>query len=469
MRIALLTANIGGIDKVIEPTKQNIPFDYFCYTENNLPFPLPNLSNRMKGKYLKMLTHRFLPNYDLYIWIDGHIEITDPKFINNILVSIQNKECVLSKHLTRDNVYEEIDYIQSKIKEGNKYLCSRYENEPWEEEKQFYRENNLPQNYPLYNGYIFTRLNNPRVNDIFEDWWLRSQEYTMFDQCMLSFVAFKHSLSIDINKLEGIILHKHTKENSVGNNLKNNELLATIKDKLQKKTPFAFIRYGDGESMVLKGGSGCDFVMQRQLGKRLGDVDVAHIQNDLISAYQLANVIGFPQKFHLDRKDNWSESQDVFIDKVGQDYFDKKLMASIDSCYDFLYAGHLNDLLMNADTVNYISCRNLDDIFKEKFGIKNVNSFIIAPEKTFTSGYTGDQHFPTQYNQIKEWINNIDCKGNLCLVGAGVVGKIYGIFFRDAGGISLDLGGVFDLWAGKKTRGEGKGMDVAYPVYKLKM
>ena len=64
MRIALLTANIGGIDKVVEPTKQNIPFDYFCYTENNLPFPLPNLSNRMKGKYLKMLTHRFLPNYD---------------------------------------------------------------------------------------------------------------------------------------------------------------------------------------------------------------------------------------------------------------------------------------------------------------------------------------------------------------------------------------------------------------------
>ena len=51
MKIALLTANIGGIDEIHAPAKQKESYDFFYLTEKTLLFPLPNLDTRTKGKY----------------------------------------------------------------------------------------------------------------------------------------------------------------------------------------------------------------------------------------------------------------------------------------------------------------------------------------------------------------------------------------------------------------------------------
>jgi hypothetical protein len=64
-------------------------------------------------------------------------------------------------------------------------------------------------------------------------------------------------------------------------------------------------------------------------------------------------------------------------------------------------------------------------------------------------------------------MQKIDCNNSLCLVGAGVVGKIYNIWFKRRGGVSLDIGSIFDLWAGRKTRGKDRGIDVIDNTYKL--
>ena len=61
----------------------------------------------------------------------------------------------------------------------------------------------------------------------------------------------------------------------------------------------------------------------------------------------------------------------------------------------------------------------------------------------------------------------IDCRGVLCLVGAGIPGKCYNNWFRDQGGVSLDIGSVFDFWYGRRTRGKGRGLDAIDNTYKL--
>lgn len=235
MKIALLTANIGGIDHVRTPIEQvfnvadyidltssaslcpscsQVQCDYHCFTESNLPYPLPHLSPRLQGKYVKILTHRFMPSYDVYVWIDGRIEITDKAFVAKMVDKLGASEVVIAKHNWRLNVYDEIDFILDKIRTGDEYLVKRYGHEPFDDERMFYLRERLPKEVPLYTCAIFARRNEPRLNRVFEDWWLRSLEFTLFDQAMFSFVAWKHKLKLfEFNSADlyggSVIIHKH--------------------------------------------------------------------------------------------------------------------------------------------------------------------------------------------------------------------------------------------------------------------
>lgn len=193
---ALLTCNIGDIDEVIEPVEQIRIHDYFCFTERNLPYPLPNLGDRLKGKYLKINPHRFLNNYDNFIWMDGRIHAHNPKFTKFMTEPLKEYDIVIPFHQYRKSVYEEIDFIKHHMSEGNQYLITRYEHEPFDDELEFYKYQGLPESFPLYACGVFARRNDEKLNRIFRDWWLRSLEFTSFDQAMFSYIAWKFKLKI---------------------------------------------------------------------------------------------------------------------------------------------------------------------------------------------------------------------------------------------------------------------------------
>ncbi len=198
-KIAILSANIGSIDKIKGIPKQSIEVDFFYYTEDNLPFPLPNLNNRLKSKYIKTQTHRFLPDYDIYIWVDGSVKIHGGNFAENYVDQLKDNDIALYLHKERKNVYEEIEYIEYQMKKGNDYLLSRYGNQQLVKEALFYSKNGLPETYPLFNCYTFIRKNDDRVNHCFDEWWKRCIEFSNFDQAMFSYVAWESNMKI--NKL----------------------------------------------------------------------------------------------------------------------------------------------------------------------------------------------------------------------------------------------------------------------------
>lgn len=193
---ALLTCNIGDIDEVVEPVEQTIVHDYFCFTEKNLPFPLPNLGDRLKGKYLKINPHRFLTNYDNFIWIDGRVQPKHQDFVKFMTRPLQEYDIVIPTHQYRTNVYEEISFVQEHMQKGNQYLLTRYAHEPFMDEWDFYKREGLPRTFPLYACGCFARRNDEKLNRIFRDWWLRSLEFTSFDQCMFSYIAWKFKLKV---------------------------------------------------------------------------------------------------------------------------------------------------------------------------------------------------------------------------------------------------------------------------------
>ncbi len=239
-----------------------------------------------------------------------------------------------------------------------------------------------------------------------------------------------------------------------------NEILQII-NTLQ---PLSFVRYGDGEAIIINGKEK-QFVYKRQLGRELTDEEHFIIYNNLINTYANADILGFPQAHHLERKDIWSKSIDLLVNRV-PNLYSKKNLQSVDFFHNLLEKDLFSEILLNKKRVAYISCRNIGDALKQKYNIKKIDAFHIAPEMKFTS-YKGEQHFPNQYNHIREWIKKINPKETICLVGGGVVGKVYCNWFKKQGGTALDIGSVFDSWDGKLTRGQDRGLDVIDNTFKL--
>jgi len=189
----LVTANIGGFD---EPCEHRVNIPIHTYTEKNLPHPLPNLNNRLKGKYVKILTHRFLWS-DSYLWVDGSVQINKPDFVKFMAAKLKGYDVAIPLHPERSNVYEELTYMREKIAIGKEYLVARYGNEPLKAEDYYYRKNKMPETFPLFACRVFARANNLGVNIAFSEWWMGCLEYSNFDQTMFSFIAWRHKLRIN--------------------------------------------------------------------------------------------------------------------------------------------------------------------------------------------------------------------------------------------------------------------------------
>ena len=232
---------------------------------------------------------------------------------------------------------------------------------------------------------------------------------------------------------------------------------------LQAGEPLSLVRIGDGEGIVLNSMSGIQeldlanqAVLHRQMGYYPVYNDIKAIRNNLITTYAEADIIGIPA--HKQKtSSHWGSVTKILDENVPFKKTDK--FCSIDVHYDFLNAGYYDLLIKGMETLNYISCRNLDYKFIYRWHLKQCNSFITAPESKFTSGYKGPVHYPDQFNKIYRWMDVCCPEGKLLLVGAGVIGKIYCNWWRDRGGVAFDIGSVFDEWAGFETRGKGRGLD----------
>jgi hypothetical protein len=223
--------------------------------------------------------------------------------------------------------------------------------------------------------------------------------------------------------------------------------------------------------MVLNGFkdmSALRMVMKRQFGYIPSVDEIMQIRENLILAYTEADIIGIPTSNRfMDNKDSyWYKAFGILNEAVGIDVLQEKKFTSIDFHSHFLENKHFDRLFNLADTLCYVSARDLNKEF-EKQGVKQCWNFQIAPEMKFSTGYTGKKHFPDQFNEIKRWVGKVPVDGNLCFVGAGVAGKLYCSWFKERGGIAIDIGSCFDSWAGLCTRGPGRGAGALDATYKL--
>lgn len=256
-------------------------------------------------------------------------------------------------------------------------------------------------------------------------------------------------------------------------NLTSEDVLKIINEKLSLYEPFLAIRYGDGEAILLenKEKNHVESIFQRQLGTTLKQGDIEVIRDNLIKAIDNADLLGIPTIGHIKAGGYWAKSIDILNNTC---CISTNLIGSIDFHYEFLqnWANKTScyDLLLNNIKELYIiSCRDISEGFKKRFGIDNVKTIITPPEIMFEHNkYIGKSHYPDRFFEIKDEIlsmNNLS--GKLLLYGAGFVGKIYGLFWKNQGGVAVDIGSILDRFAGKVTRGKGRSATAFDLTYKL--
>ena len=106
-------------------------------------------------------------------------------------------------------------------------------------------------------------------------------------------------------------------------------------------------------------------------------------------------------------------------------------------------------------TCSVITCHvDIDDAIRERYALGVRAKHLIPPEfrwhnhfKTSSAG----NHYPQRYEELCDEID-VAYPGEVFLVGAGFLGRIYCDIIRQRGGIALDVGSAFDYWMSYRTR-----------------
>jgi hypothetical protein len=214
IKVLIATANFGGIDEIREPVHQVGNFKVKFKVCDNLPNP-KGYTNRMLYKYAKTHFHLWEQGYDIYIWIDGRVEITSPEFCDYIEHCLSLCDFVGVEHPERDTLEEEYEYLRKNA--NTEYLKVRYEGEDFEAERISF-SNYLSSK--LYNARLFAFRKIPIIKEFMQDWWEFINTYTIFDQTQYSVLLNKYNrkhvewkmLITDWNILDNYtVTHKHIK------------------------------------------------------------------------------------------------------------------------------------------------------------------------------------------------------------------------------------------------------------------
>lgn len=116
--------------------------------------------------------------------------------------------------------------------------------------------------------------------------------------------------------------------------------------------------------------------------------------------------------------------------------------------WELLASGVVNELLHQVPEVVLVTSRpELGPVVAERFDVRA--HVVEVPDKFVDTGNHGG-HVPDRYDAIRDELQY--AAGTLALVGAGIPGKVYCHWLKEAGCIAIDVGSVLDAWVGKPSR-----------------
>ena len=196
-RIAIYTCITGGYDTIKEPSLITPGVDYICFSDNPamksktwkikpIPEELLGFSKVKQQRGVKLLPHRYLPDYDISVWIDGNVDTKGN--VKDYLKTLDfGKYTVfIPEHPARKCIYKEKDEClrQKKITGDGIALA--------EKQMKRYKEEGFPYNYGLVQSNIMVRKHNDQYCiDLMEKWWSELKDYSHRDQLSFNYALWK--------------------------------------------------------------------------------------------------------------------------------------------------------------------------------------------------------------------------------------------------------------------------------------
>lgn len=246
-------------------------------------------------------------------------------------------------------------------------------------------------------------------------------------------------------------------------------------DRIIRGVPTSALRLGDCEGSFLPSeGEWPDEVLLRQVQCKMiwwGDRQPESVAEkkmiyDFLGATDRADVLGVMPHFRLiaDKKDNAAPI------RVAQQYGLARLVARGTS--SVVTSAHFHqdldswslwdEIFAATPSVSWISCHDLTTYLREVRGVDTREGVAIPAEQKYSGLFrsatpgdcppcaTGDRLLIDVHDAI---CASLDPKpGEVWLVAAGFLGKIYCDLIRQRGGIGLDVGSIVDYWMGFSTR-----------------
>lgn len=141
---------------------------------------------RKTARYYKALSHKWFPDADVTIWLDGNLRllILPKRAIKNWL----RKSMATFNHPIRNCLYDEADFCAS-VGKGGKKIIRR--------QTKAYQVAGMPRRWGLPETRCVIRRTNERMRKLNEAWWTQMREFSVRDQISLPFICWKLGIKWD--------------------------------------------------------------------------------------------------------------------------------------------------------------------------------------------------------------------------------------------------------------------------------
>lgn len=233
-----------------------------------------------------------------------------------------------------------------------------------------------------------------------------------------------------------------------------------MRNAIKAGRPYMFARYGDGEALVLGfpertplhrykarldkwfGCAGMSMAQLRTLADNMRDSVVA------------CDLVGIPEKRHHAMDSNW-RNVDVYMKRYHLLEHGQKV-CGMDAVLWIQRRKAIPALLAGVSRLCCITCRDVrKPLMAACPDLKHIEMFYLPPQRRPLLGRdmaNGVKHYPNLYREVPKWLDVLCQPGQVFFIGAGGLGKIYARMVKERGGIAIDVGSLFDGWAGMMSR-----------------
>ena len=193
----IYTCLVGNYDALRQPSVADESYDYICFSndikEDRVgvwqirPIPFEHEDKARLSRYVKILPHKALEDYEWSLWMDANIQITGKELYAIVDSKIAEGGKVYQvNHCLPPCIYDEIVFAYLSDRTG---FCEAF--------LQYWhlKRDGFPTHWGLFeNNFILRKHNDAQIRKVSEEWWAEFMSYTKRDQFNLMYVYWKNNL-----------------------------------------------------------------------------------------------------------------------------------------------------------------------------------------------------------------------------------------------------------------------------------